>query len=243
MKNRAALLLLVAACGPTGVHPVAAGPVKPLPPPPPASDSDCAPPPYVPQPAFSGRTATLPTPPTLPDLPQKIGDSYTVHGAVHLLNVGSSVGNSDLLKELSIVGYIVDTNLSRAPKCALHHTGIADPKGCVTEIPAFTLGDVKGSAAGEAIAAMGWASNFANVFEADFVYKKPHPAGPYTDELWATEIPNPLPAVGAKVKVTGTYGFSFTKSSTGISTNPRYGILTVRSVVVLEPAPAPVKLP
>jgi len=245
MRNRAVVLLLVAACGPAGIQPAGPAKVAALPSPPPASSSDCAPPPYVPKPAWSGRSASIPAPPTLPDLPQKLGDSYTVFGAVHLLNVGASQGNRDLDKELSIVGYIVDTNLARVPRCAFHHTGVADPKGCVTEIPTFTLGDVKGNTAAPTIPAMGWASNFANVFEADFQYKKltQRPAKLYSDELWAVDVPYPLPAVGAKVKVTGRYGPSFTRSSSGITTNPQYGILTVSEVVYLEPAPTPAKLP
>ena len=243
MRHRVAFLLVAIACGPAGLQPVAAGPTKPLPVAP--VDSDCVPPPYVPQPAWSGRVASLPIPPTLPDGPQRVGDSYTVYGAVHLLNVGAGLGNVDLQKELSVVGYIVDTNLSRAPRCALHHTGVADPQGCVTEIPSFTLGDVRGSTAAPKIPVLGWASNFANVFEADAQYRKltQRPAKLYSDALWAVDVPFPLPSVGAKVKVTGRYAFSFTKSSAGITSNPQYGILTVREVVYLEPAPTPAKLP
>jgi hypothetical protein len=245
MKNHAMALLVVAACGPAGVHPATTGPAPTiaLSAAPPASD--CAPPPYVPQAAWSGRSASLPTPPVLPNLPQKVGDSYTVFGAVHLLNVGASLGNRDLDGEISVVGYIVDTNLARAPRCALHKTGVRDPDGCVTEIPTFTLGDVKGSTAAPTIRAMGWASNFANVFDADAQYKKlaQRPAKLYEDELWAVDIPFPLPSIGAKVKVVGRYGPSFTKSSSGISSDPQYGILTVREVVYLEAAPEPARFP
>jgi hypothetical protein len=178
-------------------------------------------------------------------LPQKVGDSYTVFGAVHLLNVGASLGSADLGKELSIVGTIVDTNLGRAPRCALHKTGVRDPDGCVTEIPTFTLGDVKGSTAAPTIRVMGWASNFANVFDANAQYKNltQRPAELYKDELWAVDVPFPLPSVGAKVKVIGRYGPSFTRSSAGMSTDPQYGIFTVSEVVYLEAAPEPAKFP
>ncbi len=244
MHDYALAFLLLAACGP--VQPATSGPASTvvLASPAQPSSSDCAPPPYVPHAPWSGRAAALPTPPELPNSPQKLGDSYTVYGAVHLLNLGVTLGNKDLEKELSIVGYIVDTNLARAPACALHRVGVRDPADCVTEIPTFTLGDVKGSSAMPRIRAMGWASNFAHVFDANAYYKKltQRPARLYQDSLWSTDVPYPLPSVGAKVKVTGTYGVAFTKSSAGVATDPQLGILTVREVVYLEAAPGPAKL-
>ncbi|HEY8042029.1 MAG TPA: hypothetical protein VIF15_19635, partial [Polyangiaceae bacterium] len=41
--------------------------------------------PYKPQPAWSGKKANLPAPPSLPSTPIKTGDGYTVYGAIHQL--------------------------------------------------------------------------------------------------------------------------------------------------------------
>jgi hypothetical protein len=209
-----------------------------------APDAKCEGEAYVPRPAWSGRKPTVPPPPVLPDRPVKVGDAYTVHGAVRALH--DRFDTKPIAGDISIVGVIVDTNLARAPKCALHKTGIADPKGCVTEIPTFTIADDAADPNAPRIRAMGWASNFANVFTANATYDKlsapPGPASAYRDELWAVVVPYPLPAVGAKVKVTGRYGVNFEKSSTGLSTDPEMGLFTVRAVETLERAPKPAKL-
>jgi hypothetical protein len=229
---------------PTVVAPqVAAGPAAAgSAPSPAAEDSDCGDT-YVAQPAWSGSKPKLPVPPELSSEPQKIGDAYTVHGAVHALR--SRFESAELTKEVSVIGFIVDTNLPRVDKCALHKTGIADPPGCDTEIPSFTIADTKDATKGERIAVLGWASNFSKVFEAHLRYQKlsAPPAQLYQDPIWAVDVPFPLPSVGAKVKVTGKYGFTFTKSSRGISADPKNGIVTVRRVEYLEPAPAPAKFP
>ena len=198
---------------------------------------------YTPTLAWSGRPSTLPQPVTLPVRPLRVGADYTVYGANHQLT--SLLHNGDVAQKITIVGYIVSTNLATAPKCAFHHTGRADPPKCVAPIPAFTIADSKGDASGITIKVMGWASNFANVFEANEQYKKvtSKPAQLYSDELWAVPVPYPLPAEGAKVRVTGNYGFSFTMSSTGMESDPANGMMTAMDVAVLEPAPTPAKLP
>jgi hypothetical protein len=87
---------------------------------------------------------------------------------------------------------------------------------------------------------LGWASNFATVLEAHRRYGSltQRPAAVYQDELWAVDVPYPLPSAGAKVIVTGRYGRSFTKSSTGIVTDPVAA--HVRSLGLEEAgAPAP----
>ena len=43
-------------------------------------------------------------------------------------------------------------------------------------------------------------------------------------------------AIGAKVRVTGHYGYTFTKSSTGLVSDPQNGVMTYDKVDVLEPA-------
>jgi hypothetical protein len=37
-------------------------------------------------------------------------------------------------KPIAITGYVVKTNLGRAPRCAVHRGGIADPDNCRAEI-------------------------------------------------------------------------------------------------------------
>jgi hypothetical protein len=189
-----------------------------------SQDAGCGVEAYQPAPAWSGRPSALAPPPTLPDSPQRVGDAYTVAGALHALS--SRFGGAALAKDITIVGVIVDTNVARAPKCALHRTGVADPPGCVTEIPTFSIADAPGAPPAGRIPVMGWASNFAQVFEARLGYQAHPPKKPYIDELWGVELPYPLPTVGAKVKVTGRYAVHFTRSSTGLVADPTHGILT-----------------
>ncbi|CAN5669744.1 hypothetical protein BH09MYX1_BH09MYX1_36450 [soil metagenome] len=160
-------------------------------------------PPYVPVAAWSGARPELPTPPELPTTPLHVGDAYTVYGALHTLR--SRYGATAVKNAVTIVGFIVDTNLPRAPKCALHRTGIADPPGCTSSIPTFTIADARGDTSAVKIPVMGWASNFANVFEAYTLYKPltAAPATLYSDGHWASLVPYPLPAVGAKVRLKG----------------------------------------
>ncbi|MEO8876671.1 MAG: hypothetical protein ABI461_13855, partial [Polyangiaceae bacterium] len=78
--------------------------------------------PYKPIPAFSGAKPNLPSVPALPTTPIKgSGDSYTVYGASHHLR--STIHFADVTaKEITIEGYIIDSNIERAPKCAVHKT-------------------------------------------------------------------------------------------------------------------------
>jgi hypothetical protein len=233
--------LVAGACGP-GAPQVSNGPlgpprssVEPRPPEP------CPPDVYTSAEEYAGRAPELPPVPDVPDGPKKIGDAYTVFGAAHALR--SRFESRDVTaKEIAIVGFIADSNLASAPKCALHKTGQKDPEGCVTEIPSFVLADSKDGKTGPRIKVLGWASNFAAVFDANALYAKGKPAKAYLDERWMVEVPYPLPAVGAKVKVTGRYGFMFTKSSTGVVADPRTGVMTYARLEVLEPAAQPAKL-
>ena len=203
--------------------------------------------PYKPIPAFSGRKASLPTVPSLPTDKIKDGDAFTIYGAYHHLN--SSIHNPDVTaKDITLIGWIVDSNMATVDKCAIHKTGKKDPDGCVTAIPYFTLSDKKdGKSDTKApkIRVLGWASNFANIFDALEKYKnlKEPPKELYKDELWAMDIPVPLPAVGARVKVTGKYGVNFGKSSAGIEADPVYGIMTYDKIEYLEQAPEPASFP
>lgn len=236
----AALGLALAACGaPT-----------PAPTPAPVPSASAAPPAsacaedevYAPRAAPTDKPA-LPAVPTLPVLPTRIGADYTVFGATHAL--ASRVGSPEIARdEIAVVGYVVASNLATAPACALHKTGRKDPDGCVAELPAFVIADTKDARAERTIRVLGWASNWANVFEANQLYKdaKAAPATLYKDALWAVDVPYPLPAIGAKVRVRGRYGKTFTKSSSGIVSDPVDGILTYATMDVIEPAPEKAKL-
>lgn len=195
--------------------------------------------PYKPAPAWSGKPANLPSPPTLSNAPIKVGDAYTVEGASHHLR--SRIHAKEVTKDLiTIQGYIVEENITNAPKCAIHKAGKADPENCQAEIPSFWIADEKGAGKDKPrIRVLGWAKNYASVYEAMQKYKKEPKTEKdfYKDDMWGVDVPYPLPAVGAKVKVTGKYGFNFTKASTGLVSDPVNGVLTYEKWEVLEQAP------
>jgi hypothetical protein len=201
--------------------------------------------PYKPVPAFSGSKPNLPSVPALPTTPIKgSGDSYTCYGASHQLR--STIHSADVTsKEITIEGYIIDSNIERAPKCAVHKTGKKDPDDCITEIPTFIIADSATTTPDQknvtTIKVMGWASNFANVFDAMQKYKglKDPPKELLKDATWAVDIPFPLPAKGAKVKVTGKYGVNFARASTGLSADPINGTMTYSKLEYEEQPPAP----
>ena len=207
---------------------------------------------YKPAPVFSGRKADIPAVPTLPSTPMKVGDAYTIYGAIHQLR--SRYHADDVTKkDIVIQGYIVDTNVATAPACAVHKIGKKDPDDCKSEIPSFWIADNKGDKAGQKIRVLGWASNFANVSEAMDKYKnlkespkhaeKPDNAGKpgylVQDEVWNSDIPYPIPGVGERVKVTGHYGNVSSKASSGLVTDPEHGVITYGSLEVLEPPTEP----
>jgi hypothetical protein len=202
--------------------------------------------PYKPVPAYSGRKANLPAVPTLPNKPIKVGDSYTVWGVQHHLK--SRVHNADVNgKELTLTGYIVKTNLPDAPECAVHKTGKGDKEDCKAQIPAFWITDEKGGDQKNAIKVMGWASNFAQIYDGIQKYSAKTvgdtPPETVKDEFWGQDIPNPIPNVGAKVSVAGTYGVSFTKATSGVETDPLHGVMTAAKITYLEPPSEPATLP
>jgi len=188
-----------------------------------------------------GPAPNLPPVPELPGAPHKIGADYTVHGAVYALN--SRYHGAEVAGDITIVGVIVATNLDSAPKCAVHRTGRRDPDGCQAEVPSFTIADDAQSQ--HRIQVLGWASSFATVFEAELKYKALRGAPlatPLRDDLWGSDVPYPLPSTGAKVRVRGRYGFTFSKSSRGLVIDPQNGVFTLLSVETLEPSKTPAKL-
>jgi hypothetical protein len=143
---------------------------------------------------------------------------------------------------VSIVGYVVDSNIPRAPRCAQHRTGKADPPDCEAEIPSFWIADDRVGRDGPRIRVAGWARNYAVVFDAITAYRRlpagKTPATPQRDDILNVDVPYPLPAVGMRVKVTGAYNTSETVGADMIS-DPLAGVLSFQRWQVLEPAPSP----
>ena len=195
--------------------------------------------PYKPEPAWSGKHASIPAPPPLPSTPIKQGDAYTVYGAVHHLR--SLLHGKDVTANpISITGYIIDSNIPRAPDCAVHKTGKKDPDNCSPEVPSFWIADDKGSTKGPKIRIVGWARNFAVIYDAMVAYKKlkpgDQPKDPINDDILNVALPFPLPAVGMKVKLTGAYNVAKTVVSDMVS-EPSGGVMALAKLEVLEPAP------
>lgn len=196
---------------------------------------------YKPRPAPKTQIS-LPAVPNVPQTPIKRGDVYTVWGASYSLR--SRVLHKDIAdKPLTLEGYIVDTNLMEAPECAVHKGGKADPENCKPAVPTFWLGDDKNASKKDSIRVMGWASNYAQIFDAiKEIDEKGDKAEP-KDTFWGKDIPKPLPAKGAKVRVTGPYSTTFTGASTGAEADPIMGIMTYTKIEVLEEAPELATLP
>ena len=237
MRRLLATSAVLCACGgPEPATPVTTAPTASASPPPKAAPCDDD---YRPAPAPSAAKLELPAVPELPNLPKKDGDAFTVFGAVHALR--SRHESAEVTKnEVTIVGWIVDSNVARVPKCAWHKTGVADPENCRAEIPAFVIADDKDTKPDDPekahIRVLGWARNFAAVFDATAKYKglTAPPKQLYKDEMWMVDVPYPIPAAGTKVKVKGRYGFLFTKSSTGAVSDPKNGILTYTSLEIVK---------
>ena len=196
---------------------------------------------YKPRPAPKSQI-TLPAVPNVPQTPIKRGDVYTVWGASYSLR--SRVYHKDIEgKPLTLEGYIVETNLAEAPECAVHKGGKADPENCKPPVPTFWLGDDKTTSKKDSIRVMGWASNYAQLFDAmKEIDEKGEKADP-KDTFWGKDIPKPIPAKGAKVRVTGPYSTTFTGASTGAEADPIMGILTYTKIETLEEAPELATLP
>jgi hypothetical protein len=197
---------------------------------------------YEPRPAYSGAKASLPSVPTLQKKPIKQGDAYTVWGAAYYLR--SNVHRKDIVgKDITVTGYITKTNLMDAPECAVHKTGKADPEGCKAPVPTFWIGDTKDAPEKESIKVMGWASNFANLYDAIQEFDRPKDDAGYDDQLWGVKVPNPLPAKGAKVTVKGKFSTTFMKASSGAEADPYQGIIDFQDVTLHEPAPELATIP
>lgn len=200
---------------------------------------------YKPKPAYSGKPVSLPDVPNLPNKPKKNGDVYTVAGLIH--DFRSRIHSEKLLEQESITvsGYIVKTNLDEAPPCAVHKTGKKDGAECEKTpppVPAFWIADEKGTPENKAIPVMGWAGNYADIYDAIQKYKRPN-VKELVQNKWGSGVPNPIPNKDAKVKIVGKYAPSFTLASSGVESNPVTGIITYKSLEYEEPPPTPGTLP
>jgi len=199
---------------------------------------------YEPKAAYDGTKPNVPAVPSVAMPTIKNGDDYTVQGAAYALR--SPVHRKEVLgKDLSIVGWIVKTNLMDAPECAVHRTGKADDEECKAPLPAFWIADNKDAEEKDAIKVMGFASNFANIFDAVKKYKgkRGAEAEPLMDAFFAKPIPNPIVNVGAQVRVKGNYSTIFTRAQTGAGADPIMGQLSYDELEYLVPPPEPGTLP
>lgn len=197
---------------------------------------------YEPVPAVSGMKASLPAVPNVVKKPIKNGDAFTVWGAAYYLR--NRVHRVDVAdKKITIKGYITKTNLPDAPECAVHKGGKADPEGCIAPIPAFWIGDTKDAPENESIKVMGWASNFAQIYDAIETFDKGKKDEEHMDTFWGINIPKPLPAKGAKIAVSGNYSTTFTGSSVGTEADPIQGLMHYQTITVEEEAPELATLP
>jgi len=188
---------------------------------------------YEPKPAVSGLSATLPPVPSVPEKPVKDGDAYTVWGASYYLR--NRVHQKKVEdQKITITGYIVKTNLGDAPECAVHPAGKADPEGCRSAVPTFWIADSKDADLKDAMKVMGWASNYAQIYDAIKEFDGAKEDAVYSDKTWGVELPKPLPEKGAKVKVDGQYSTNFTMASAGAEADPIMGILTYGKITYLE---------
>jgi hypothetical protein len=203
---------------------------------------------YEPRGAPSGAKANIGPVPNLPQKPIKVGEDYTVWGASYYLR--SRVHAAEVVgKRLNLTGYIVKTNLPDAPPCAVHKTGKADPEGCKAPVPTFWIADTKDADLKDAIKVMGWASNFAQIYDAVEKYKKEEKETdksklePQVDNFWGVKLPRPLPAKGGKLTVTGTYSTTFTRATSSAEADPIQGIMTYDEIKWLEEPPEKATLP
>jgi hypothetical protein len=190
-----------------------------------------------------GRKANMPAVPTLPNTPVKSEGNFTIYGASHHLR--STIHNKDVTKDaITIVGYIVKTNIADAPPDCQHPQGKEDGPGCKNpDVPSFWIADNKDAGndpKAPKIRIVRWARNYAVVYDAIDAYSKLKPGEkpdkPVSDPMLGIDVPFPLPAVGAKVKVTGKYS---TSGMSGRMSDPVYGIMDLDKMETVELAPAP----
>jgi hypothetical protein len=184
----------------------------------------------------------LPAAPQVPDRLLRQGDAYTVYGAS--LRLRSQRQHPEMKgAEISVTGIIGKSNLSEAPRCALHQSGVADPEGCEAPVPTFWLCDTLDAPLSDCIRVIGWASNYAQIWDAILESRKPG-SEPRVDDFWGQVIPLPIPQKGAKIIITGSYGFVFSGATLGVAEfDPIMGILSYKQHQWIQPPPDNPNLP
>lgn len=134
---------------------------------------------------------------------------------------------------ISLEGFVVKANLAEIPECAIHPVGVADPYDCRSPIPTFWLADSPSAPESTWIPVMGWASNAANLYERALHEAEALGGEEYEDAHWGIEVPTF--SLGERVTVWGTYGKTFTKTSTGWARQPTTGILNYHESIEHEP--------
>ena len=186
--------------------------------------------PYAPR-AVSSVKVQLPAVPANVVGAIRIGDAYSVWGASYSLR--SRAHRAELQKKsIAIEGYIVKTNLLDAPRCALRPASQA--QACRAPVPTFWVGDTPDAAPEASIKVMGWASSFAEIYAV--IRDIDSGRSPPANSRWDTALPNPLPAVGAKVRVTGSYGQVLVKMGMDPEVDLHMGVLGYFNMRYLEPA-------
>jgi hypothetical protein len=113
-------------------------------------------------------------------------------------------------------------------------------------VPSFWIADNKDDTKGVKVRVVGWARNFAVIYDAMKMYVKVKPGEQPTDKQVVTDdmlnvtVPFPLPSVGAQVKITGAYNVAKTVVSDMVS-EPTGGVMALQKVDTLQPAPEPAK--
>ncbi len=196
---------------------------------------------YRPRSAWSGPKPQLPPvlkwvePPVLRD------GKYTVWGASYSLR-HRALRHAVNDQRIQIQGVIGKTNLADAPKCAVHRPGVADPDFCHAPLPTFWVCDKANDKPEDCIRVMGWASNFAQIYGA-LTERQKAPDAEYLDAFWGTPHPNPIPAAGARVTITGNYGQAFTRATLGAVRDQVMGLMTYEKLEYHSLPPERVKIP
>src|SRR4029077_15506827 len=112
---------------------------------------------------------------------------------------------------------------------------------CTPEVPSFWIADNKGDTKGPKIRVVGWARNFAVIYDAMVAYKKLKPGeepkdGGVMDDMLNVVLPFPLPAVGEKRRGTGAYNVAKVVVSDMVS-EPTGGVIAYSKIDQLEAAP------
>lgn len=190
-----------------------------------------------------GKKAALPAVPALPTTPMKSEGNFTVYGASHQLR--SPIHNKDVTAaSITIVGYIVDSNIARAPADCQHASGKEDGPGCKNvEVPSFWIADskdAKNDPKAPKIRVIHWARNYSIVYDAIEKYSSvkdgAKPDEPVNDATLNVDLPFPLPAIGAKVTVTGKYNVSG-RNGAPLLSDPINGVMELEKMQTLEKGP------